>query len=276
MKISYEQLKQALVAATLADFRSVPAEEEIDYTFSEPFQAWAEKLLRQMKDGKRYVSATGRILRAILIAAIIAALLAGTAMAFPTVREAVKKFFIRHDGNMQYIEFYVNGTKPTEPNSAAVTTNGSIPGVSDEFTLDVEVKYPTESTDTQTGSPIPIEYRFPTYFPEGLVVESEVVSPMIVSTVMNGPNNLHCTFQQMAQPNGADINASIALSSDYIHSEREICGIQVDYFTSEPTITIIWTDEYYLYQLIVNADMPMEEIEKIISSIEPRDDLNNP
>ena len=275
MNINNSDLKAAFLFAAEQEFSDIPAEQCINHAFSPKFIAWGNKLVTYRFPTRR-ITPVKRVIRAILIAAIIMALLVGTVMAFPAVREAVKKFFVRRDGNMQYIEFYVNGTKPTEPNSAAVTTNGSIPGVSDEFTLDVEVKYPTESTDTQTGSPIPIEYRFPTYFPEGLVVESEVVSPMIVSTVMNGPNNLHCTFQQIAQPNGADINASIALSSDYIHSEREICGIQVDYFTSEPTITIIWTDEYYLYQLIVNADMPMEEIEKIISSIEPRDDLNNP
>jgi hypothetical protein len=39
---------------------------------------------------------------------------------------------------------------------------------------------------------------------------------------------------------------------------------------------MIWTDDLYLYRMVVNADMPMEEIEKIISSIAPRDDLNNP
>lgn len=275
MKINNSDLKAAFLFAAEQEFSDIPAEQSINHVFSPKFVAWGNKLVTYRFPTRR-TTPFKRVIRAILIAAIIMALLVGSVMAFPAVRETVKKFFIRRDGNMQYIEFYVNGTEPTELNSTEVTTNGSIPGVSDEFTLDVEVKYPTESTDTQTGSPIPIEYRFPTYFPEGLVVESEVVSPMIVSTVMNGPNNLHCTFQQIAQPNGADINASIALSSDYIHSEREICGIQVDYFTSEPTITIIWTDEYYLYQLIVNADMPMEEIEKIISSIAPRDDLNNP
>ena len=264
------------MAATLADLRHVPAEEEIDYTFSGAFEKWAAGLLRQMRGDKRYVSVTGRILRAILIAAIIMALLVGTVMAFPSVREAVKKFFVRREGNMQYIEFYVNDTKPSDSNTTETTQNGSIPDVKDEFTLSMEVEYSTDATINQSGPPIPIEYRFPTYLPDGLKVESEVISPITVSTVMVGPNGLRCTYQQMAQPNGSNINVSVALSSDYVHSEREICGIQVDYFTSEPSITIIWTDEYYLYQLIVNADMPLSEIEKIISSIEPRDDLNHP
>ena len=276
MTITAEQLKEALVAATLADFQDVPAEGEIEYAFSEGFEKWAAGLLRQMKGGKRYVSTAGRVLRAILIAALIAALLAGTAMAFPAVREAVKKFFVRKEGNMQYIEFYVNGTDTTETGSAEATKNSSIPGVKDEIVLDVEVQTPTGSSDAQTGPPIPIEYRFPTYLPDDLVVESEGFNPFIISTVMSGPNGLRCDYSQSALPNGDNINTSIVLGSDYIHSEKVISNIQVDYFSCNAANVLIWTDELYLYRLVVNADMPMEEIEKIISSIAPRDDLNNP
>ena len=276
MTITAEQLKEALVAATLADFQGVSVEREIEYTFSEGFEKWAAGLLRQMRSGKRYVSTAGRVLRAILIAAIIAALLAGTAMAFPAVREAVKKFFIRSDGNMQYIEFYVNGTDSTETGSTEATKDGSIPGVKDEIILDVEVENPTGPSDAQTGPPIPIEYRFPIYLPEGMQITSEVVNPITISTTMSGPGGLICDYRQMALPNGSNINTSIGLGSDYVHSEKVICNIVLDYFSSNVTDVLIWTDEFYLYRLVVNADMPMEEIEKIISSIEPRDDLNNP
>ena len=276
MIVTAEQLKEALVAVTLADFRNVPAEEKIEYTFSEEFENWASALLYRMRGGRRYVSTAGRVLRAILIAAIIAALLASTVMAIPVVREAVKKIFIRNDGHMQYIEFQEIETEPVDNWTAESNQDGASKDDEFSFSIKTEAVYSGETTTNQSRPPIPINYRFPTYIPEGLKVESEAVSPIMVSTVWAGHNDSRFIYQQMAQPNGSDISATIALSSDYVHSKRTMCDIEVDFFTSEPSYTIIWLDEYYVYQIVVDSNMPMEEIEKIISSIAPRDDLNNP
>lgn len=275
MKINNSDVKAAFLLAAENEFSDVPEESDLSHSFSPRFVEWGEWMVTYRFPVKHIQSAK-RIVRAILIAALIAALLVGTAMAFPAVREAVKKFFVRKDGNMQYIEFYINGTDTTEACPTKPTKDGSIPGVKDEIVLDVEVQTPTNSSDAQSGPPIPIEYRFPTYLPDGLVVESEGFNPFTISTVMSGPNGLRCDYSQSALPNGNNINTSIGLGADYIHSEKTICNIQIDYFSSNVANVLIWTDEFYLYRLVVNADMPIEEIEKIISSIAPRDDLNNP
>ena len=275
MKINNSDVKAAFLLAAENEFSDVPEESDLSHSFSPRFVEWGEWMVTYRFPVKHIQSAK-RIVRAILIAALIAALLVGTAMAFPAVREAVKKFFVRKDGNMQYIEFYINGTDTTEACPTKPTKDGSIPGVKDEIILDVEVQAPTNSSDARPGPPIPIEYRFPTYLPAGLVVESEVLNPFAISTVMSGPNGLSCDYSQSALPNGSTTDTSIGFGSAYVHSEKMICGMQMHFFSGATTNVLIWTDDFYLYNLVVNADMPIEEIEKIISSIAPRDDLNNP
>lgn len=275
MKINNSDVKAAFLLAAENEFSDVPEESDLSHSFSPRFVEWGEWMVTYRFPVKHIRSAK-RIVRAILIAALIATLLVGTVMAFPAVREAVKKFFVRKDGNMQYIEFYINGTDATEACPTKPTKDGSIPGVKDEIILDVEVQAPTNSSGAKPGPPIPIEYRFPTYLPAGLVVESEVFNPFTISTVMSGPNGLSCDYSQSALPNGSTTDTSIGLGSAYVHSEKMICGMQMDFFSGTTTNVLIWTDDFYLYNLIVNADMPIEEIEKIISSIAPRDDLNNP
>lgn len=274
MKINNSDLKAAFLFAAEKEFSDIPDEQSLDHVFSQNFVEWGEKLVTHRFPIKRMRLSTKRVIRAILIAAIIAALLVGTAMAFPAVREAVRKFFIRNDGNMQYIEFYANESMPTEADVPEETTAASIPGVKDEFTLQAGAEYSTDPTASQSGPPIPIEYRFPTYLPEGLHVESEVVNPFTISTVIRGPNGLKCDYCQMVLPTGGNFGASIGIGEALIHKEEIIAGIEMDTFRSDTLYVLIWHDEFYLYQLDVNADMPMEEIEKIITSIAPRDDLN--
>lgn len=270
MKINNSDLKAAFLFAAEQEFSDIPAEQSLNHAFSPKFVAWGNKLVTYRFPIRR-ITSVKRVIRAILIAAIIMALLVGTVMAFPAVREAVKKFFVRRDGDMQYIEFYVNQTSSTEGEVTDATTSHPL---GDDDSIEGEATDATSSN--QPGPPIPIEYRFPTYLPDGLRVESEVVDPFTISTVMSSSSGLRCDYCQRLLPNGDNINAFIGLSGNYIHSEKTICGIPIDFFSGDAANTLIWTDEYYLYRIIVNADMPMEEIEKIISSIEPRDDLNNP
>ena len=273
MKISHEQLKEALVAATLADFQDVPVEEEIDYTFSGSFEAWAEKLLRQMRSGKRYVSTAGRVLRAILIAAIIAALLAGTAMAIPAVRERILKIFIRRDEHFQYVEYYTGDDVPTEVLGSEPPKSVVIPGVKTEVTVIAEAECMEELPE---DVPVPIEYRSPTYLPEKMHVESEAYNPFAISTVMRAKNGTDLSYFQSLSPRFGCCSTARAFGDDFVHSEVLACGIQMDSFKCATTWVLIWEDEFYQYELHVDSDLPIEEVEKIILSIAPRDDLNNP
>ena len=273
MKISHEQLKEALVAATLADFRAVPAEEEIEYAFSGGFEKWAVRLLRQMRSGKRYVSTAGRVLRAILIAALIAALLAGTAMAIPVVRERILKIFIRRDEHFQYVDYYTGDNVPTEVPGSEPPKSVVIPGVKTEVTVIAEAEYMEELPEDM---PFPIEYRFPTYLPEKMYTASEVHNPFTLSTELKGKDGAYIHYFQTLSPGFGISSPGRALSNDYVYSEVIVCGIQMDSFKSPSSLILIWNDENYQYELQVDAKWSIEEVEKIILSIEPRDDLNNP
>lgn len=276
MRISHEQLKAALVASALSDFESVPAEQAIEYTFSPGFEKWAAGLLRRMSGGKRYVSTAGRVLRAVLIAALVAALLAGTALAFPAVRDLVKKFFVRQtESNVHYIDFgdYSSGEPCVDYTETIDTSEDTATSIAKiELTLRAEAMYNNSSDETFLS----IEYRTPKYLPAKLIVENEVTTPFAISLVARGPGGLMCDFLQAAHPGNNNVGMAIALGDEYVHSEEVVCDTLMSVFRCKTTTVFIWDDDLYLYNLLVNADMPMSEVEKIIYSIAPRDDLNNP
>lgn len=83
--------EQALLDATLEEFADIPNnEDDIDVTFSPEFIAKSEKLIQNtQKRTWRYVNTT---MKRVALVAIIAALLATTAMAIPAVREEIIRF----------------------------------------------------------------------------------------------------------------------------------------------------------------------------------------
>lgn len=95
MKINNSDVKAAFLLAAENEFSDVPEESDLSHSFSPRFVEWGEWMVTYRFPVKHIRSAK-RIVRAILIAALIAALLVGTVMAFPAVREAVKKFFVRN------------------------------------------------------------------------------------------------------------------------------------------------------------------------------------
>lgn len=92
--------EETLLASALSDFSDVPPEEEIDYSFSERFEQKAGELIKKSRSKTWHrVNTTAKKL---LIAAIITALLATSAMAIPEVREEVMKIFAHDTGTYYY------------------------------------------------------------------------------------------------------------------------------------------------------------------------------
>ena len=85
--------QKALLQSVLEEYDDLPWESELEDTFSDPFHEWAEGFIRKQRPQR--VRAR-RILRTILIAAVLLVLLAGTAMAIPAVREAIIDYLF-HD-----------------------------------------------------------------------------------------------------------------------------------------------------------------------------------
>lgn len=89
--------EQALMDVMLEEFADVPEEEQIQCAASDSFYKNCGKLLRR---SSRHPVGRARVAlkRGILIAAIVVAL-ATTAMAFPDVKDAVIRLFVRDHGN---------------------------------------------------------------------------------------------------------------------------------------------------------------------------------
>ena len=87
---------RALLDAAVESFADVPAEEALDTQFSPAFEKRIKRISKKTS-GDTYRPVTTAMRRAILIAAIIAAL-AITVMAVPQIRKAAIQFFIRNAG----------------------------------------------------------------------------------------------------------------------------------------------------------------------------------
>ena len=85
--------QKALLQSVLEEYDDIPRESELEDTFSDPFHEWADGFIREQRPQR--VRAR-RILRTILIAAVLLVLVAGTAMAIPAVREAIIDYLF-HD-----------------------------------------------------------------------------------------------------------------------------------------------------------------------------------
>lgn len=94
--------QQALVDSVLNEYANTPREEDLPDMLSANFKAWAEMFQKKSHSRKLRV---GSVVRKILIAAIIATLLAGTAMAIPAIRETVIDFFFHEDDTQIGISF---------------------------------------------------------------------------------------------------------------------------------------------------------------------------
>ena len=276
--INNSDLKDLFLAVAEREFLDVPAEKSLNHVFSRDFVEWGKTMVTHNPVLTK-AKTVKQIARIVLIAALVAALLTVTALAFPAVRNAVKKFFVRQgEDNVSYIDFgdyssidpCVEYTESTEMGADGITPITKV-----DVTLRAEAECTDGSTKKQGKTSIPIEYRLPTYTPNGLKIVSKTSNPASIALVLRG-NGQKCHYIQSAHPNYSNVGVAIAIGDDYVHSEETVCNALMSVFRCETTTVFIWEDEYYLYRLLVNTDMPMEEIEKIIYSIEPCDNLSSP
>lgn len=163
-KTELRPFEQALLDATLEEFEDIPSEEEIDLTFSSEFEEKGEQLVMKSRRGAvYYLSTTAK--RAILIAAIVAAL-AITALAIPTIRESIIKFFTHDEGT--HFEFSF------DPEQAAT-------------------------------APEYIEKAYvPSYIPESFKEDTAIVNERMVTYIWVSDSGDYITFDQCPIPDKSD------------------------------------------------------------------------
>lgn len=126
--------QRALVDSVLKEYADIPDNHDLPDTFSDGFRAWADTFCKKDPGGKLRI---GTVVKRILIAALIAVLLAGAAMAIPAIREAVIGFFFHEDDIQIGITF--------DPEQAATAPEEiikcySVTDVPDAFILAVTVE----------------------------------------------------------------------------------------------------------------------------------------
>ena len=226
--------EQALLDATLEEFADIPEDEDkIDVTFSPAFTAKAEKLIRNtQRNHWHHVNAT---MKRVALVAILAALLLTTVMAIPAVREEVIRFFIREEGSHLSFTF--------DPEQAAHTP---------------------ESIET---------VHLPTYLPEGYREETRSISASSVQATWRDPSGNSIHYHQLPVSNEPGDSGLYGIDSN--GSGMRILflnGYKVLSVQDGRTISYVWTDHEYFYDLSCSSAVSQKEIIQIFGSIEVDED----
>ncbi len=229
-----EDIKAALLECVLDRYSDVPAEDEIDYTFSDKFEKWGQKMIKRTPDKKVQGSAkfSSRSIKiAILIAALIAAL-AMTALAVPAIREAIVDFFLNDRG--------------------------------DSFGITFDPEQAKDAPDMVE------EYRVPQYVPDGFELITDDKSIASVFLLWRNENSDLINYCQTPLPEDATKDNWIGLNAENVErKDIVICGYQVVILQAQDRYTAIWTDNEYFYLMLLSNSVPFSEFERMLGSIKP-------
>ncbi len=229
--------EEALLDLTLLEFVGVPDEDDIEYSFSESFEKKAAELIKKSKSKAWYhVNTTAKKL---LIAAIITALLATSAMAIPSVREGLIKFLTHNTG----INYY--------------------------FTVDEDAikNAPKELEIIYSPSYIPAEFELT------FETQSEAVA-LFGYTAVNSETELSIIFEQEIMPE--NISQTVGGLIDSERSKIEYLNlngykvIQISWNEpGEEAVMLLWTDESYFFSIYCEGAEMLDEAKQIFYGIQP-------
>ena len=221
--------QKALLQSVLEEYDDLPWESELEDTFSDPFHEWAEGFIRKQRPQR--VRAR-QILRAVLIAAVLLVLLAGTAMAIPAVREAIIDYFFSS---------YVERIGVTfDPDKAA--TAPDLIGKTYEFGY------------------IPAEYKLVSNWRE-----AENVTILWTNT-----EDLLIAYNQYVIPN--DPADDFWIGIDFEDGGKKtvlIGGYWVDIIRMENSYLLVWTNNAYFFTLELPNTIDDDTMREIFLSWKP-------
>ena len=225
--------ERALIDATLEEYSDVPdCEDKIAIQLSDHFIRKTEKLNRKtVSKGWKYQNT---VWKRVALIAILAAVLAASAMAIPAVREAIIKFFLHDEGTHYEVSF--------DPIQAASAPDS------------IETVY------------------LPTYIPDGYQQEFKTVSIAAVSIGWHNANNWWICFDQVPMPEDYENATRGGINSEGATAESTgINGFEVIKITDNEVITYIWTNHEYMFTLMCEKEIPESEMLKIFSSVQADD-----
>ena len=220
--------EKALVNIILEKYTDIPDEEVIKHSFSERFLQWGEKCVQWSKTSH---FRTVAIVKKLLIAAIIAALMAGSVMAYPIIRDAfINYFFAEHEERIS-ITF--------DPAQAATA--------------------PEEIETVYRANYVPDEFS--------LVIED--VNAVTASYCWVSGNGKVMLFNQFMIPENAQDDSFLGLDSNAARESVQMGDYIVEVIQNPEMKQLVWTNNAYFFLLEVPLDMPQAEIEHIFTSISP-------
>lgn len=220
--------QRALVDSVLQEYdESLSKTPEISP--SAEFEHWGQDRIRK---GNRAHTA-GRVLRGILIAAIITALLAISAMAIPAVRESIINFFLQEHTDHYGITF--------DPEQAATAPDQIV----NQYHL--------------------------SYTPDGYILVAEDVAPVSVALIWMEQNGGLITFTQWRMPEDPENDTRLGLNNGGNRSSVVMREYLVEWIQHETYTQLVWTNNEYYFVLEVPSNMPQEEINKIFASWGPKE-----
>lgn len=221
--------EQALLDASLEEFADIPDnEDEINVTFSPVFTAKAEKLVRNtQRKSWRYVNTA---MKRVAVAAIVAVLLATTAMAIPAVREEVIRFFIREQGTHIAVAF--------DPKQAA-------------------------------NAPECIETVYvPTYVPEGYQEDTRSASTSAVCAIWHDDSGNAIVYHQLPVSDDPSKSDQYGVHSEGAKMQMlYLNGYRILSIYDDNVASYVWTDHEYFYDLSCCNTVPQNEMMRIFASI---------
>ena len=231
MRKQLTAFQRALVDSVLKEYTDIPDNKNIPDAFSDHFKQWIEVCRKKNRVGKL---SAGTVVKRILIAAIIAVLLAGAAMAIPAVREAVIDFFFHED--------------------------------------DVQIGITFDPEQVATAPEEILKPYMVTYVPDEFVLIVETEERDIICCWWMDESDQWITFTQNTMPDypedgywwGVDAEDSTrrtVLMGDYL----------VEIIDAEDNYKLVWTNNEYLFTLELPYSVNEEEMQKIFASWGPKE-----
>lgn len=223
--------QRALVDSVLKEYVDIPNEDDLPDLFSNDFKAWATAFQKKYGLGKL---GAGTVLKRILIAAIIAVLLAGVAMAIPAVREAVIGFFFHEDEVQIGITF--------DPEQAATAPK------------EIEIPYTIA------------------YIPDTFSLALEGYERGSSYVWLVNDSDLWIIFTQHPIPEDSEKSTWWSSDGENVSRKTVLLGdYLVEVIDGEENYKLVWINNEYLFTLELPYSVSEEEMQKIFASWGPKE-----
>ena len=239
MKIESAQLKASLLAVAMREYAGIPAEEQIDHTFSLTFRQKAKELNR--KSQRKVWRCWNIYRRRIIIIAVIVAMLATLAACTPIIKKFYIEYFFVDHGTHYGITF--------DPEQAAAAPR---------------------KCET---------YYIPHWNPDGNEPFIKYAAASDVTYVWIYKNVGAICYRQLPLPRDATNSTWMGIDAESSErSSRQIKGYKVELFEDKENsyLMALWTDNSYLYTIEIsptdkNSLDTVKEIMDSMVAVDPAD-----